>query len=88
MCTYPIKKQKHKHLPSTSPSMKPSKYPITILPHFQIGSLYIAPSFVPITIPSQKHSSCVPGSNPTTHKNQVPRKKPQNSIYSPTIGTL
>ena len=81
MCTYPLQQQKHKHLPSTAPSMKPFKYPITLLPYVQIGSPYTAPSFVPINLPSQKHSSyptSVPGSNPTTNQGQVPRKKPQN----------
>ena len=84
MCTYPIQQQKHKHLPSTAPSIKPSKDPITLLSHVQIGIPYKAPSFVPITLPPQKPSSdptCVPGSNPTTNQSQVPIKKPLEFQY-------
>ena len=72
-------------------SMNPSKYPITLFSHVQIGSPYTAPSIVPITLPYQKHSSyptCVPDSNPTTNLREVPRKNLRISIYSLIIGTL
>ena len=79
ICTYPIQQQKHKYLSSTAPSIKPSKYPITLLFHVSIGSTYTAPSIVSITLPSHKpvsYPTFLPSSNPTTNQIQVPNKKP------------
>ena len=64
--------------------MNPSKDPITLLSHVTIGSSYTEPSIVPITLPTQKHSSyptCVPGSNPTTNQSQVTSKKTSEYQY-------
>ena len=78
MCTYPIQQHKHKNLPYTAPWMKPSKDPITLPSHVQIGIPYTAPSIVSITLPSQKPSSdptFFPSWNPTTNQIQAPSKK-------------
>ena len=78
ICTYPIQQQKHKYLSSTAPSIKPSKYPITLLFHVSIGSTYTAPSIVPITPPPHKPSSdptYVPSWNPTTNQIKAPSTK-------------
>ena len=79
MCMYPLQQHKHKHLPTTSPSMKPSKDTRTLVSYIPIGIPSTSPINVPRTLPSQKpssHPTFVPSSNITTHPSQSPIKPP------------